>query len=249
MTDGLLARARSLWEQVAEAPVPFPCSGGVVIAVSAASGLCPPAWAGIVRLGDAALITVPDETEALLCRRALVDTPVESLMRPSTLRALLPVVDVLGPAALAYLSKDDFRAQFGGAEVGCLPPGHEGLRALAELVGPEDAAESGIDEADSPVFVVRNAPEVVAAAGYRRWPASTAHLCVLTAPQRRGHGLARQVASGAVAHALDAGLLPQWRARPAASRRVAAALGFREIGGQLSVRLGLDQDAWRRSGK
>ncbi|NEB68512.1 GNAT family N-acetyltransferase, partial [Streptomyces fulvissimus] len=50
-------------------------------------------------------------------------------------------------------------------------------------------------------------------------------------------GLARQVASEATAHALAAGLLPQWRARPAASRRVAAALGYRELGAQLSVRL------------
>ncbi|MDT0454291.1 GNAT family N-acetyltransferase [Streptomyces sp. DSM 41527] len=241
MSDGLLTRARSLWEQLAEAPVSFPPGGGAVIAVSAESRLCPAAWAGIVRLDDAAVITVPDEAQALLFRRAVVDTPVESLMRPSTLRALLPVVEVLGPAALAYLSKDDFRPESGGAAVGCVPPGHEGLRALAGLAGPEDAAESGIDEVDSPVFVVRDGPEAVAAAGYRRWPASTAHLCVLTAPQRRGHGLARQVASGAVAHALDAGLLPQWRARPEASRRVAAALGFREISGQLSVRLGLDQ--------
>ncbi|PWS40209.1 GNAT family N-acetyltransferase, partial [Streptomyces sp. ZEA17I] len=43
--------------------------------------------------------------------------------------------------------------------------------------------------------------------------------------------------SEATAHALAAGLLPQWRARPAASRRVAAALGYRELGAQLSVRL------------
>ncbi|WP_223839676.1 GNAT family N-acetyltransferase [Saccharopolyspora pogona] len=73
--------------------------------------------------------------------------------------------------------------------------------------------------------------------GYQTWPASTAHLCILTAPKQRGRGLARQVASAAVAHALDAGLLPQWRARPEASRRVATALGFRALGAQLSVRL------------
>lgn len=244
MTDDLLARARSVWEQVAEAPVSFPSGGGVVIVVSAGSRLCPHGWAGIARLGDAAVITVPDEAQALLFRRAVVDTQVESveaLMRPGTLRALLPVVDVLGPAALAYLAKDDFRPEVGGAAVGCLPPGHGDLRALAGLAGAEDAAESGIDEIDSPVFVVRDGPEVVAAAGYRRWPVSTAHLCVLTAPQQRGRGLARRVASEAVAHALDAGLLPQWRARPEASRRVAAALGFREIGGQLSVWLRLAQ--------
>ncbi|NEC07096.1 GNAT family N-acetyltransferase, partial [Streptomyces sp. SID7909] len=38
-------------------------------------------------------------------------------------------------------------------------------------------------------------------------------------------------------HALAADRLPQWRARPEASRRVARALGYRELGSQLSVRL------------
>ncbi|NUS16469.1 MAG: GCN5-related N-acetyltransferase, partial [Streptomyces sp.] len=42
-------------------------------------------------------------------------------------------------------------------------------------------------------------------------------------------------ASAAVAHALAAGLLPQWRARRVAPRRVATALGFRELGAQFSV--------------
>ncbi|HEY3978014.1 MAG TPA: hypothetical protein VGM79_12135 [Streptosporangiaceae bacterium] len=41
----------------------------------------------------------------------------------------------------------------------------------------------------------------------------------------------------AVAHALGRGLLPQWRAVPPASRRVAAALGFRELGWQASILL------------
>ena len=43
--------------------------------------------------------------------------------------------------------------------------------------------------------------------------------------------------SAAVAHALGGGLMPQRRARPAESRRVAVALGFRELGVQLSIRL------------
>ncbi|MEU3206992.1 GNAT family N-acetyltransferase, partial [Streptomyces cyaneofuscatus] len=45
-------------------------------------------------------------------------------------------------------------------------------------------------------------PAVLAAAGYAHWPRDTAHLCVLTAPDARGRGLARQVASEATAHAL-----------------------------------------------
>ncbi|MES9512173.1 GNAT family N-acetyltransferase [Streptomyces sp. NPDC000609] len=62
---------------------------------------------------------------------------------------------------------------------------------------------------------------MVAAAGCRSWPQSVAHLSVLVAPHCRGRRLARAVASAAVAHALDAGLLPQWRARPYPSQRVA----------------------------
>ncbi|GAB3716712.1 hypothetical protein [Nocardiopsis nanhaiensis] len=34
------------------------------------------------------------------------------------------------------------------------------------------------------------APRVIAAAGYRHWPGDTAHLCVLTASDQRGQGLA-----------------------------------------------------------
>ncbi|GAB3701017.1 GNAT family N-acetyltransferase [Nocardiopsis oceani] len=60
---------------------------------------------------------------------------------------------------------------------------------------------------------------------------------MLTAPDHRGQGLARPVASAAAAHALAENLLPQWRARLAASRRVALGLGFGAHGSQLSLRL------------
>jgi hypothetical protein len=220
--------------------VAFPPNGGLAVTASPGSLLCPPSWAGIVRLGDAAIATAPDEDQARVLRQGLGEAPVDSLVRAEALRARVPVAEVLGPAALAYLSRDRFRpVPSGGAPVTCLPSGHGELRALAESVGPDDAGESGIDEIDSPVFVARQGTDVVAAAGYRTWPVSTAHLCVLTAIAPRGRGLARQVAAAAAAHALDAGLLPQWRARPEASRRVAAALGFRELGGQVSVRLGV----------
>ncbi|MEU8328544.1 GNAT family N-acetyltransferase [Micromonospora sp. NPDC048839] len=62
-------------------------------------------------------------------------------------------------------------------------------------------------------------------------------MCVLTKPNERGRGLARAVASVAVADGLANHLLPQWRARPEPSRRVARALGFRQLGAQLSIRI------------
>ncbi|GAA3308374.1 hypothetical protein GCM10020295_70240 [Streptomyces cinereospinus] len=111
------------------------------------------------------------------------------------------------------------------------------MRILEQVAGHEDAGEAALDDITSPAFVVREHGQVVAAAGYRAWPRRTAHIGVLTAPEVRGRGLARVTGSAAVAHALAAGLLPQWRARPPASRRVAAALGFEELGSQLGVEM------------
>ena len=61
-----------------------------------------------------------------------------------------------------------------------------------------DVEESGIGEITTPAFAVREHGQIVAAAGYRDWPLSTAHLSVLTASAARGRGLARAAASAAV---------------------------------------------------
>jgi RimJ/RimL family protein N-acetyltransferase len=111
------------------------------------------------------------------------------------------------------------------------------VRGFLSAADPDDAAESGLAEITSPAFAVRDHGQIAAVAGYRDWPCATAHLSVLTATPARGRGLARLVASAAVTHAIGAGKLPQWRARPEPSRRVARALGFREVGSQLSIRL------------
>ncbi|WP_319463459.1 GNAT family N-acetyltransferase [Micromonospora sp. RTP1Z1] len=114
------------------------------------------------------------------------------------------------------------------------------LPAVTDVLGPAVLAylDRGLDEITSPAFLVREGTRVVAAAGYRRWPGEVAHLCVLAAPGSRGRGLARTVATAATGDALAAGLLPHWRARTEASRRVARALGYRELGRQLSAHIG-----------
>ena len=114
---------------------------------------------------------------------------------------------------------------------------HPGFRQFLLAADTDNAGESGIGEITTPAFAIREHGQVVAAAGYRDWPCGTAHLSVLTASAARGRGLAQAAASAAVAHAIAEGRLPQWRARPRASRRVARALGFRELGAQVSIRL------------
>ncbi|WP_405594352.1 GNAT family N-acetyltransferase [Streptomyces sp. NBC_01410] len=146
-----------------------------------------------------------------------------------SVREVLPVARVLGPAVLSYLSPECFRPVAASSTVEQLPVHHPALRSLEKAAGHEDAAEASLDEITSPVFVVREHGKVVAAAGYQAWRRWTAHISVLTAPDVRGRGLARVTGSATVAHALAAGLLPQWRARPPASRRVAAASAAKEM--------------------
>ncbi|MGP4096194.1 GNAT family N-acetyltransferase [Nonomuraea sp. KM90] len=207
------------------------------VAVSPESWMCPPGWSGIVTLDGAILAVVP--------RPGLVEPVRERLLAHlgsgAGLAALTDLAgpsagDVLGPAALAYLDKADFVPAPAQAE--SLPPGHGDVLALVASVPEEDAQESGLDETTSAAYVVRDGREVVAAAAYRPWLDTAAHVSVLTATTHRGRGLARAVASAAVADALANGLLPQWRARVEASRRVARALGFREHGEQISLRPG-----------
>lgn len=234
--DPLLARVQSVWEGLADATVSFPRRGSSVVA-SPDSWLCPPAWVGIVVLEDSAIVTVPSEAMVEPVTRAFERTSLQSLTDPAVLRAMLPVREVLGPATLAYVSLDDFLPAPSDTATELLAPGHPDLLALLAAVGEEDADESGIGEITAPATVVRDDGKVVAAAGHTLWPDAIAHVGVLTDPSVRGRGLARQVASGAVERALADGLVPQWRARPPASRRVARSLGFREMGSQLSVQL------------
>ncbi|MGK5678437.1 GNAT family N-acetyltransferase [Actinoplanes sp. URMC 104] len=230
--DPLLIRARRLWVELAAAPVAF--GTGADVAVSPRSLLCPPGWAGIVTLAGSAIVTVPDETRAVTVRAAFAGVPATSLTDPAVVRARLAVTEVLGPATLAFCDADRFRPlATDGVEAVSVPA----LRTLLDQVDSDDADEAGLGGISSPAFVLRDGDAIVAAAGYHLWPAGTAHLSVLTAPGHRDRGLARIVASAAVAAALSAGLMPQWRARPPASRRVARALGFEVLGAQLSLRL------------
>lgn len=235
--DPVLAHARSLWEELARVPVSFDPAGKLAVVVSPRSWMCPPGWVGVVLLGGSAIAAAPSQAAASRIEEAFSGLTVEKPVDAGTVGALLPVTAVLGPATLGYLGKHDFRpahAELPGDE---LPTGHPELIRLEKSVSDEDAGEAALDEITSPVFVIRAAGEVVAASGYRLWPRRTAHLSVLTAPGWRGQGLGRAAASRAVTRALSEGLLPQWRARPAESRRVAAALGFHELGAQLSFKL------------
>ena len=230
----LTASARELWEYLAGDGARF--APAVSVAVSSRPYLGPPGWAGLVVLDGTVLATAPDQDTVRIVEQALDGLPVASLADTGVLASRLPGAEILGPAALAYLDPAEFRPQPGDAVIVPTDLDHPGFRQFLLAAGTDDAGESGIGEITTPAFAIREGDQVVAAAGYRDWPGGTAHLSVLTAPAARGRGLARAAASAAVAHAIAEGKRPQWRARPAASRRVARALGFRELGFQVCIR-------------
>ena len=231
----LTARSRALWASLAGAPARF---GPVLhVAVSPDSRLCPPRWVGIVVIADTVIATAPTPDIAHTVQQALETLPAASLTDPTVLSTRLQVLDILGPACLAYLDPAEFRPDHGQIAVEQLLPHDDDLSQLVESSSTDDVEESGITHITSPAFAVREHGAIISAAGYRDWPGQVAHLSVLTITTARGRGLARAVASAALTHAIAQGELPQWRARPQTSRRVARALGFRELGSQISIRV------------
>jgi RimJ/RimL family protein N-acetyltransferase len=232
---GLSARVRPIWEYLARTAEGF--TPAISVGVSPQSRLCPTGWLGIVVVGDAVLATAPDDHTARLAQQALSDLPTARLADADLLSGRLPVAEVLGPAALAYLDAADFRPKPGDAVITPVDLDSPDFRQFLLSATTDDVGESGLQEITTPAFAVSEHGQIVAAAGYRDWPCGIAHLCVLTTSAARGRGLARAAASAAVAHAIEQARLPQWRARPQASRRVARALGFLELGFQVSIRL------------
>jgi GNAT acetyltransferase len=230
----LTARVRTVWEGLAGAPGGF---GPVVrVAVSSGSLLSLPGWAGLVVIGGEAIATAPDERTARLITDALSGVAAASAAEAAVLTRQLPIGDMLGPATLAYVDAGDFRPR-PGLDTMAIDVAAPALQQLLAEAAASDAGDSGIGEITSPAFVVQATDRVIAAAGYVDWPGGIAHLSVLTAAQARGHGLGGVVSSAAVAHALAAGKLPQWRARAEASLRIARRLGFHELGAQVGFRL------------
>ncbi len=236
--EPLVTDARRLWAEQAGHGGPF--EDGVTVVVSPQSQLCPDGFVGVVSIGAGVLATVPTDGLAAPVREVLTTVTVDEATTPAPFAEAFDVPDVLGPAALAYVDTRSFRPAPArdGWGLAVVDPGSPELMAFVNRCPEDDADESGLADATAPVSVVLDeGGAVIAACGWRVWSGTTAHVGVLTAPAARGQGAGRAAASAAVERVLAAGLLPQWRARIPASRAVAAALGFHELGAQLSLRV------------
>jgi hypothetical protein len=229
MDPASLALIRETWRQVMRAPDAF--RGPGIVVVPRATRSATPPWATVITLEESTCLIASTDLAVRL------DPAVAaSLADPRAARLILgPELRVLGPAILAFADRTTFRAPAGGIAT----PTVAGAVELAQLgagCDPAEVEESALGTWQRWVNVVVVDGQVVAGAGVEVWAPAIAHIGVLTRADQRGLGYARTAAAATVAQALAAGMVAQWRARRTltASRRVAAALGFVELGSQVT---------------
>ena len=238
LAEDSLARIRRTWEGVVGCPSGLTGTG---LEVVAQQGKRDPSqeWIRIVCLMGATVVSTPPSRVAGL-RERLVSLGADELVDCDLWAGIVgPCAEILGPASLAYVDGNCFRASSPDPRIELRSSHDDRVLALIEACGAAEARESGIVQWTSPLFTIEESGAAIAASGYTVWSRELAHLGVLTHPGWRGRGLARAVAGAAIAHALRIDLVAQWRARLTltASRQVARSLGFIELGHQLSLRL------------
>ncbi|WP_433613317.1 GNAT family N-acetyltransferase [Prescottella agglutinans] len=160
----------------------------------------------------------------------------EELARPGGLLALTKDHSgrSSGPVELAWA------ADFGkgiAVEEPLVSHEFEHVLALQTACPPDDVAEAGLSDKANWFTVVDDAHRPLASAGYAEWQGIIADMGALTAPAARRRGFGATATRLATNDALDAGLIPQWRAHRdnVASRRLASGLGYEELGTYVSI--------------
>ena len=141
---------------------------------------------------------------------------------------------LLGEAVLAFT---DAYLEHEGLESAVVSDEAQAVADLERQCPPDDVTEVGLAAMGQRFVLLDDRDAPTAGAGYEEWQGILGHVGVLTVPalRREGHGLL--VGALAVNDALDAGLVPQWRARRenAATLALGRRLGFEPVGVQTSV--------------
>ena len=143
---------------------------------------------------------------------------------------------LLGEAVLGFT--DDYVS---GDDLDKVPVSDEpeAVAALERACPPDDVAEATLSLMSEHFVTLDEQGQATAAAGYAESQGILASIGVLVPPAHRLAGHGTQAAAIATNHALDAGLVAQWRARRGhrASLALSRSLGYREIGAQTTVLL------------
>jgi len=149
------------------------------------------------------------------------------------------LIDTVGAAYLGYANASTFHPLARHTTSLLTPNDAETLAAFATAVGPIAWEHSGLGEESQPIAGHWEAEMLVAAAGYRLWDNTIAHIGVATQPAFRGRGYGTAVVSAIGAHALAQGYVLQYRTllSNTSSIAIAHALGFQAYATTLFLHL------------
>lgn len=190
----------------------------------------------LVQLFGRTVLYGPPEVIAAARRVPEEELALESRLLDVT-RTHHPGARILGEAHLLYCEEPP---EIEGSDRVSVSFAPEHAQQLTGRAPADDAARSGLAEAEWTAAVVRESTgEVLAAAGREVWQGVLGHIGVLTHPDHRGLGLGRFAAAVATEEAFVDGLIPQWRAAAESpgSLRMAISLGFTQAGHQTTVAL------------
>jgi GNAT superfamily N-acetyltransferase len=147
-------------------------------------------------------------------------------------RPVRGVARVVGPAWVGYADAGTLAAPADVPARLLAAADASAVAALRAACAPEEWEHGGHTLEEGPAtgaFTSASTGAVLAAlAGYTCWGNRLAHIGVVTHPAYRGRGFGRAVVAGVAAHALEAGLVPQYRTLEAnaAARALATSVGF-----------------------
>lgn len=138
------------------------------------------------------------------------------------------LIDAIGPAYLGYADAGTLQPVTHYPTRLLTPADAAALAAFAAVVGSTAWEHSGLGEEPQPIAGCWEAETLVAAAGYRVWGSTLAHIGVATHPGFRGRGYGTTVVSAIGQYALGQGYVPQYRTLLANTPSIAIAgtLGF-----------------------
>lgn len=193
----------------------------------------------ILVVGEHPFVSLPAELHSELKETAKGWTKT-SVQDPATFKDVpIPADQVIGPAFIGYATSGVERdANVPVRELG------EGDRKAYDCFqadcDPQEWDHGGSALGEVPAFgVFDEAGDLVSLSGYRVWDERIAHISIITSRSGRGRGAGSAAVAKAAEHAIECGLLPQYRTliSNAASMQVATRLGFEEYGFSVYLRL------------
>lgn len=187
-----------------------------------------------LRLFDAAVLIGP--------AYALAAAPDQDHQRLADGRTLLTLLSgeqartarLVGSARLAYA--DDYCDEI-DTEDALISDDDSAAAQVERDCPPDDVLEARLDGSGRQYVLHGSGEQPVAVAAVADWQQVIGRMSVLVGRRHRRQGNGRLVAAAAMSDLLDAGLIPEWRARAdhRASIGLADQLGFEAVGSQTTV--------------